>query len=312
MLNKERQEAARQALEAAAPALGRAHARISRDRLAGLGALEAAVSALWSDYLERLARICDGTISGRLRRFDEAARTDDDEYMDLPDYPEQSRQALLKILHGFNLAVGTYKKALQYLEPVLKQAAPGRIPRILDLASGHGGFPIMLAKNARRRGIALEASGSDIHPVHVENANARARAEGLPVNFRVVNAFDMGDLEHGEYDLLTINQAIHHFTPAQLARMIAEAARVAGTGFVGLDYQRYFGVLLWATTTYSSPLRERLPQPYADFMHDACVSGRKMYHSAELELIARAAAPAARVGCRTHRAGHNVLHVLRN
>ena len=314
MLNKQRADAATGALDAAAPALAQIHEQLRDDRLAGLDALESAVGNLWSDYLERFERACDaGMLSRGLQHFDTAARTSEDEYMDLPEYPEDMRQTLLEILHKFNLTVGTYNRVLGYLRPILKTAArtAGRAPRVLDLASGYGGFPLMLAKNAKQRGIALEAAGSDIHPVHVKDGNARAAAEHLPVTFRVLNAFDMDELEEGEYDLLTINQAIHHFTPGQLAKMIAEGIRVASTGFVGFDYQRISGVLLWGMRTQEGPLRQALPQPYRDFFHDAAISARKMYHAAELELIARAAAPEARVRCDTHAMGHNLLQVMR-
>ena len=46
-----------------------------------------------------------------------------------------------------------------------------------------------------------------------------------------------------------------------------------------------------------------------DFLHDSVITGRKFYSLAELELIARLAAPGARVEVRAAQPGYSVLTV---
>lgn len=309
MLEKERALAAAAALEEAAPVLLGVYRKLDQSRDPGLDALEAAVDNLWTRYLSRLEDAArPSPIKRAQERFDRALRTERLEWMDRDDCPEDRREKLLLDLHKLNVRLGTYRNCLRRLEPTLQaaQGRTGRTPRLLDLASGWGGFPIEIGKLAEKRGIPLEATGSDVRLTHVEGGNRRAREAGAPVSFRRVNAFRIEELEEGEYDVLTIIQAIHHFSAGQIARMIAEAVRVSTTGFVGIDFMRTPLIFLAET---GLPLAAGTLNPY--FFHDAFVSGRKFLHAVELEMIARAAAPQAEVRCEVHLPGYNVLRVIR-
>ena len=78
-------------------------------------------------------------------------------------------------------------------------------------------------------------------------------------------------------------QSLHHFTPGQLALMIAQVGAAGARTFVGIDGR-------W-------------------FVHDALVSARRLYAEAELELVASIAAPTARVSVGANGPFHSVLTV---
>lgn len=308
MLESQRQQAASNVLRTRAAELMDAHALMEKSHERGLDALEAAVNNLWADYLAAFEETCATSLPARLgEKLDREIRTDRDEYMDRADFPENERERSVRDLHRLNKTIGTYRRALSWVEPMLMAARQreGRRPRLLDIASGHGGFPIELASLAGKKNFDVEVTGSDIQPGHMEGASRRAKSLGVSAGFRVLNAFDMSDVRKGDYDVVMILQAMHHFRPGQLARMIAESVRIAGTGFIGIDIARspalpFFlaGQLFLYSGNYY-------------FAYDGYLSARKSYDRTELELIARAAAPGARIGCRTRLPAFNVLEVVR-
>ena len=95
-------------------------------------------------------------------------------------------------------------------------------------------------------------------------------------------------LEPGSFDLLFIAQTLHHFTPGQLARVIAESYRIAKVGFVGVDVRRS---LLAYAVLGPVCLFGALSGGSWQFAHDTAVSITTMYSEPELALIAERAAP---------------------
>ena len=100
-------------------------------------------------------------------------------------------------------------------------------------------------------------------------------------------------MQSGTFDLVVIAQTIHHFSPGQLAMMMAQSRRVASESFIGIDGQR--SLLLLNTLHWAATSQAVLFANYK-LWHDAVVSGRKFYPKSELELIARIAAPGAGIG----------------
>ena len=181
----------------------------------------------------------------------------------------------------------------------------GRPVRILELASGAGECSLALARDFARRRMPVEITGSDIVPVHVREATAAARARGIDVEFRVLDAFTL-DATSGEWDLIFVAQSMHHFTPGQLARIIAGARAREARRFVGTDGVRSLWLLAFlavSTTPMSLYMRSRA------FSHDAVVSARRFFAEAELGLIARTAAPDDNVEVYTAHPGFSVLAV---
>ncbi len=236
-------------------------------------------------------------------RFERAVDTDDVEYMDREEVTPERKVRLIRELHGLNRRLFQYHRFMHVVRPLVQRIADraGRPARLLELASGAGEFSLELARLATERGLPVEVTGSDIVPAYVERANAQAAHRALPARFRVLNAFDL-DLQPGEVDLVFIAQSMHHFQPGQLAMMIAQSQRAGARHFVGVDGRRSLFLLGFLPVV-------GLATGDPKFMHDAFVSARRFYADAELSLIAKIAAPEARVRAKAQHPSISVLQV---
>jgi SAM-dependent methyltransferase len=216
---------------------------------------------------------------------DHALRTDRPEHIDLPHFPAKRKIRIVKALHLFNRLATSYERYTRLLRPTINEVAVRyqRPARLLELGSGSGEFALELTRLSEEKRLPVEVTGSDYLPEYVEHGNMRARQEGVNVRFRLVNAFDMQDLGPDAYDIILISQSMHHFTPGQLAMMLAQAQTVATTAFVGID--GYRGLLFFASVPALTWLL--CWQPY--IVHDTILSGCRAYSEYELELMARIA-----------------------
>jgi len=297
--------AAREAISGAASALAQAHNALNTAHPRALDQLEAAVDALWRDYLDKLHAIAQtlGPL-GQIELADRWVRTGWEEFMDRLDFPDEERVQVLEKLHALNLSLGTYDFSFDLIQPLLEHAARNhhRTPRLLDVASGSGGFPIAVARLVRAKGLPLHVVGSDIQPALVDRATERAHQAGVDVRFRVIDASQM-EFDLGSFDVVTILQAAHHLTPGRLARVIFEAVRVATTAFVAIDGIR----APWLSPLAALGTMASSGNPW--LAHDAFVSALRMYDRAELTLIARAACPGSVVQCTAPFPTVNMLQV---
>jgi SAM-dependent methyltransferase len=236
--------------------------------------LERHVDAVIARMRTERARLAPtaGALSRVNCALDEALRTNAVEHLDEPDYPERGKLAIALGLHLLNTVSTFYRRFFALLEPRLRDIAErqGRPARVLELASGSGGFAFALASLAKSKRLAVEVTGSDIVPLYVERSRAKAAAQAVPVTFRHLNAFDMSDIADGAYDIIFVAQSVHHFSPGQLARMISESRRVATTAFVSVDGYRSL-----ATTAFVSGTA--LLTMWPAMVHDAVISARKFY-----------------------------------
>jgi len=201
------------------------------------------------------------------------------ELLDDPDFPRHERARALDGLHRLNVQIGSYESFLAALLPLIEAAeARGRSPvRIHDLASGHGGFALYLKQTLGER-VMVEAS--DIKDEYLELGRARAGALGVDVRFVVEDALAIEHVKERGVDLITCTQAIHHFPPGMVARMLGEAARAAEVGVCFIDGVRswiMYGLIGVSTAIYG--------RSYVLF-HDGLVSLRRMFHEEELALFA--------------------------
>lgn len=249
---------------------------------------------------------------GRLRhRLDAAIYTETAEYMDRDDFPDSEKVRLVRQLHHLNQAMLSYTRFLRVLRPHVTrlQAAHRRPARLLELASGAGEFSMQLARRAEEAGLPVEVTGSDIQRAYVERNNEVATERGLPVRFRYLNAFDLSDVMPNEFDLLFVTQSVHHFTPGQLAMMIAQGRRAGADTFVAVDGRRTL-LLLGFIPVFQTAL-SLATQGHVDgaFVHDGWISARRFYSEPELSLIARIAAPNAAVSVTRNEPAYSVLTV---
>jgi len=216
---------------------------------------------------------------------DRAIRTSESEVMDQDGVAESERLALVRALDRQNMMLGLYGRYVDILLPSIKEAArhEQREVRVLELASGSGGLALALGEEVRRQELRVRITGSDIVPAFVEEGNLHAMNKGLPVSFELLNAFNLQEIEMREFDLVVMSQSLHHFSPGQLAVIIAQSVKYSTRGFVGID--GYRSVLL----ACGVPLIAGL-QGFGSFALDGLTSARKFYSELELDIIAEVAA----------------------
>ena len=269
----------------------------------------AELEALADDAVASLRALRSELASTRGERLlcwlDRLLRSDETEYLDRASYPEDDKLRQVRLLHAQNRVLRSYHRFLAELRPSLRDAASRRADgraRVLELASGSGELTRELARIAARTGPPITITGSDVVGAYVDDGNRRARALGLDATFRRLDAFELAGIGPGEIDVAFIAQSTHHFTPGQLAKMIARVGAVGARHFISLDGRRSF-LLLGALPLMAAVTLDR------HHTHDALLSARKIYSEAELELVAELAAPDARVEVRRSDPGISVLSV---
>ena len=219
-----------------------------------------------------------------LELLDNAIRTSDKELMDKPNLPESEKLDMVQALDRQNVMMQLYPRYIDTLLPLITEVAERtkREVRVLELASGAGGLAFALAETAEQKNLDVRITASDIVPAFIEEGNGIASKKKLAVSFRLLNAFDMTELEMGEFDIVVMAQSLHHFTPGQLAVIIAQSARHAKTAFVGID--GYRSMLLAGGVPLIASL-----QGIGSFTLDGLTSARKFYSELELDIISEIA-----------------------
>ena len=153
---------------------------------------------------------------------------------------------------GDYLTVGA---AFQLMSEMLCEAVdlhPGQ--KVLDVAGGTGNAAIAAARRW------CKVTGTDFIPYMVEAARARAKAEGLAVDFKVADAEDL-PFKDGEFDVVLSSIGVM-FAPRQ-EKAAAELLRVCRSG-------GKIGLTCWTPTSsvaqMSMAIGKHLPPPPAGFM----------------------------------------------
>lgn len=222
--------------------------------------------------------------------IDRAIRTEEQEHMDDPTLPASKKLEMIRALDNMNNLMGLYPRYLSIIESSIHELSrrKKRPARILELASGAGGFAFSIADRAKRSSLPVEITGSDIVPEYVEYCNRTAAERKLPVRFSVINAFAMDTLDDlHPSDIILVSQSLHHFSPGQLARIIEQSRLHGASLFLGLDGHRGADLLAGV------PLIAML-QGISVLTLDGYTSARKFYSELELDLIAQIATGSTR------------------
>lgn len=216
--------------------------------------------------------------------LDRAIRTSESEHMDDRELPENEKLLLVQALDRQNQMLHLYPRYVDILLSMLDDVVKGgeREASVLELASGSGGLALALAEEVRRKNLPVSITASDIVPIFIEEGNRQAAERELPLTFQLLNAFNLPDFPAGLFDLMVLSQSIHHFTPGQLAIMIAQSVKHTKRAFVGID--GYRSMLLAGGV----PLMASM-QGIASFTLDGFTSARKFYSELELDIIAEIA-----------------------
>ncbi len=271
--------------------------------------LENTTDTWMQQWLSRRSQLAHerGLFAGLSDNLDKVVRTELPEHTDNPKVSPERKLRIVRSLHRMNTLLGVYRHYTSILRRPIDRiaAARNRPVRLLELAGGSGEMAMNLARMASKGRLPVEVTCSDYVEDVVKDAERRANERGLQMSFRNVNVFDMGKaFDKGQYDVFLIIGTMHHFTPGQLAVMIAQSRRFAESGslFVGIDGFRSIPMLCFLPTVH---LITFLP----DHIHDAWLTARKFYTLYELEHIAQIAAPGTRISATHSFPGLSVLKV---
>lgn len=158
-----------------------------------------------------------------------------DEWMDDPALsPERHRHALsgLRRLNRISGVAGAMFRQLKRLAA----ADPGRMLRVLDVASGSGDLPIAWLKAARAAGMPLSVTALDISETAMKTANESAGFAGVQLG--TVRRDCLREGLPGGFDVVTCSLFMHHLDPPDVSRLIQEMWRASQRAIVICDLER--------------------------------------------------------------------------
>lgn len=170
---------------------------------------------------------------------------------------------------------GVYVKLLR---PVLAHGQPATL---LDIGCGGGDIAMALLRWARADGFALSVTGIDPDPRAQSFASRAAAAAGLSaeqIAFRQCTSSVLV-AEGAVFDVVISNHVLHHLDPLQLAGVLADSQKLAGTLAIHSDIRRRRSALvLFGLAT--------APLAYTSFIRrDGLTSIRRSFTSDELTRV---------------------------
>lgn len=234
--------------------------------------------------------------------------TDKRELIDDPSFDEKIKREIVLGLHLKNKIFGTYKTTIQLLRPLIEEInqSENRPARLLEIGSGSGELALALYDELKKTDLRFELTGSDIVETYIKEANRKANNRQCLVTFKNIDAFHLERLPPNSYDVLFCLHSLHHFTPAQLSKIMAGSSKVAGRAFVGVD--GYRGLLNFLFMFFSGALKSLISMHYA-FLHDSIVSARKLYAAKQLELLSHLSCPKSQVTTKYLRPGLTMVKI---
>jgi SAM-dependent methyltransferase len=170
-------------------------------------------------------------------------RSAEKEMMDLPGQPRELLTDDLHNLRVINRRLGSYRNVLRGLARLVGEQKLHRFT-LLDIGTGSGDIPMVIARWARRRQIAAQISGLEREAVTVEEAVKQTR------NFAEITIV-RGDgtappFGAGSFDFVLASQLLHHFKDEQVIALLRTWARLARRAIIVADLVRhpvaYYGI----------------------------------------------------------------------
>lgn len=207
------------------------------------------------------------------RQFDPAVP----ELMDRPQPVSTELATDLHNLRQLNRYFGSYSLVRHFLRQWIGR---GQNVRVLDLATGSGDIPRLIADHAR----AVEATA--VIDAVDQQASTVAIAEELSADYPEI-AFHREDLfqwgERGSYDLVLCSLALHHFTEEDAVRLLQHCRELTRRYVLISDLRRGFlatvGVYLLTAILFRDPMTR----------YDGRVSAARAFSFRELHALAQRA-----------------------
>ena len=150
------------------------------------------------------------------------------ELMDDPDLDPIAHAKALRGLEQLNRFSFTTNTLWQQLQSFYLQKRSAKL-RVLDLATGGGDIPIILAKQAQKYGLPFEFTGADISATAINFARLKAKDENALVSFIELDILN-SEIPAG-YDVIMTSLFTHHLDPPQIINLLIKM-RIATKQFL--------------------------------------------------------------------------------
>lgn len=211
------------------------------------------------------------------KRWRLPTRIDAEEWLDQGLGSAKAIEQSLADLNRINRWLGGMRGLANYLYPRLR-AWRTRPLRVVDLGAGGCPIPEAIAVWAADQKISLQAYALDLQHTHLRWA--QIRLETLPGIVLVQGDVFAPPFADGSIDVVVSSLFLHHFTRAELIRLLPRWMSMTRRSLVMTDLVRH-PVPYWFMKA-ASPMFARS----AITRHDAAVSIRRAYRPDELQAIA--------------------------
>ena len=207
------------------------------------------------------------------RQFDPATL----ELMDRPQPDSAELDRDLRNLRLLNHWFGSYSLILSFLERWIN---PGARLRVLDLATGSGDIPRLVADYARKVGADVRIDALDRQPPTLEIAK-KLSADYPTISFVQGNILEWQALER--YDIVLCTLVLHHFSEDDAVRVLRRCRDLSRKHVLVSDLRRGWldtiGVYLLTETIFREPMTK----------FDARLSAARAFSFSELADLAKLA-----------------------
>jgi len=204
------------------------------------------------------------------RSFDPAVL----EMMDRPQPVSAELERDLQYLRQLNCWFGSYRLVSSFIRRWIK---PGARARIVDLATGSGDIPRLIADCARKIGAHVEIDALDRQPATLELA--RKLSTRYPeIYYCEADILEWNSVE--TYDIMLCTLALHHFSDEDAVSVLRRCRELSRRFVLVSDLRR--GLLLQAGVYLLTALIFREPMT----RHDARLSAVRAFSFAEMRDLA--------------------------
>lgn len=215
--------------------------------------------------------------AGARRLWAIPSRTEGDELLDERGHNPAELAASLRDVRRVNQLFGGLGTVRSQLPRLLAATSPEQPVTILDLATGSADIPINVVRWAQYEGRAVEITATDFSADILAIA-ARRVAEYPNIHLLQCDAREV-PVADASFDIVLCSLALHHFSPPDAARVLAEMDRVSRVGFIVNDLARSRPGYIGAWLVGRIATRNRITQ------HDAPLSALRAYTPEELRTL---------------------------
>jgi 2-polyprenyl-3-methyl-5-hydroxy-6-metoxy-1,4-benzoquinol methylase len=182
------------------------------------------------------------------RSFDPAAL----EMMDRPQPVSAELERDLERIRQLNRWFGSYRLVLGFMRRWIR---PGARVRIVDLATGSGDIPRLIADYVRKIGAQIEIDALDRQPATLEVA-AKLSTNYPEIHYRKADILEWNSAE--TYDVVLCTLALHHFSDEDAVRVLQRFRELSRKFVLVSDLRRGFllqtGVYLLTALIFREPM----------------------------------------------------------